>query len=209
MQTSKAQVLRARFSDLTLIQHITREGYDATRTAGSSIIEQGQAVSHMPILINGLVRVMRYDSSGKEILLYHVKAGETCAFTALALHSHRKSSITAICEDDSTMILIPTHAHEYWFGKFDQWKGFILSSLEQRFSEMLHVVDNLAFHSVQDRLFDLLKEKQRLHESSSLHITHQELADALNTSREVVSRMLKQMEREGMLELHRNQIKMH
>jgi CRP/FNR family transcriptional regulator len=207
MQTSKAQVLRARFSDLTLIQHIQREGVEATRIAGSTLVEQGHPVTHMPILINGLVRVMRFDSSGKELLLYHVKSGETCAFTALALHGHRKSSITAVCEDSSSVLLIPTHAHEYWFGKFDQWKSFILASLEQRFSDMLHVVDNLAFHSVQDRLIDLLKEKQRLHNSPKLHTTHQELADALNTSREVVSRMLKQMEREGVVELHRNEIK--
>lgn len=206
--SSKTNVLRSRFTDMTLIQQIQREGFEVTKGPGTVILEQGNQVTHLPILIQGVLKVMRFDESGREILLYHVKSGETCAFTALAVHSHRKSSVTAVCEDDCTMLLVPTHAHEYWFGKFEQWKSFILAALEQRFSELLHVVDNLAFHSVQERLVGLLQEKKRLHQTDSLHTTHQELADELSTSREVVSRMLKQLERDGKVELHRNQVKL-
>lgn len=204
----KADLIRSRFSDPGLSAGLLNECIEVVKPAGTILLDQGLPVSHMPILLHGLIKVLRFDRSGKELLLYYVKAGETCAFTALAVHTHRSSSITAICEETCTLLLVPAHAHEQWFSKFEAWKSFIFNALEKRFGELLLVVDHLAFHPVADRLYDLLAEKKRLFDTKMIHTTHQELADELNTSREVVSRILKQMEKAGRVELHRNQIRL-
>jgi CRP/FNR family transcriptional regulator len=200
--------LRSYFTDPALLDAIQKDGIDVHKLAGSIVLEQGASVSFLPIVRHGLLKVMRMDQNGKEILLYHVKAGETCAFTSFAMQTHRKSSVLAICEDATDVILIPAHSHEAWFTKYDAWKTFIVHSLEKRFIELLNVVDSLAFHSISERLQMLIREKARLHNSRVVHCTHQDLADELSTSREVVSRLLKQMERQGEVQLQRNAIKL-
>ena len=170
------------------------------------IIDIGQELKYVPLLIRGNIKVLREDSEGSELLLYVLESGDTCAMSLTCCMAKSVSKIRAIADEDTTVIMIPIDEMRVWFDTNDSWRSFILQSYQTRFDEMLETIDTLAFMKMDERLFKYLTDKVKLSASTDLEITHQEIAEDLHTSRVVVSRILKQLENEGKIELGRNKI---
>jgi len=173
---------------------------------GDYLIEIGQYIRQMPLLINGAIKILREDSNEGELLLYFLEKGDTCAMTLACCLGDTKSEIRAIAETKGTVAMIPVAKMEEWLGKYKSWRNFVFSSYNKRLSEMLSAIDNLAFMNMNERLLNYLKEKAKVNQSRIIANTHQEIAYELNTSRVVISRLLKALENEGIIKLNRNTI---
>lgn len=176
-----------------------------TLRADDWMVDIGDPILFMPLLLKGQLRILREDEEGHELLLYYIRPGETCAMSLTCCSGNAVSNIRAIAEDDSEMLLLPIQLIDEWTTKYPSFKTFILKTYQQRFEELLNTIDGIAFHNLDDRLMQLLKQKSEK-EGSELKTTHQELANQLNSSREVISRLLKQMERKGKIQMGRNKI---
>ncbi len=174
--------------------------------AGNIILEMGTYLKSIPLVVEGSIKVMREDSEGNEIFLYYVDAGNTCAMSLTCCLSYSQSKIRAIAEEDALLILIPVNLVEEWMQKYSSWKNFIMLTYSARFEELLRTIDLIAFKNMDMRLVHFLKEKSEIQNAKSLNITHQEIAYSLNSSREAISRLLKHLEKIGMIILHRNRI---
>jgi len=170
------------------------------------IIDIGQELNFIPLLIKGNIKVLREDDNGDELLLYVLESGDTCAMSLTCCMVKSVSKIRAIADESVTVIMIPIANMKLWFNSNESWRTFILQSYQVRFDEMLETIDTLAFMKMDKRLFKYLTDQVKLTASTSLAITHQEIAEDLNTSRVVISRLLKQLEREHKIELGRNKI---
>lgn len=170
------------------------------------IIDIGQELKYVPLLIKGNIKVLREDKEGSELLLYVLESGDTCAMSLTCCMAKSVSKIRAIADEDTTVVMIPIDQMRSWFNTNDSWRSFILQSYQIRFDEMLETIDTLAFMKMDERLFKYLTDKVKLSASTDLEITHQEIAEDLHTSRVVVSRLLKQLEKEERIALGRNKI---
>jgi CRP/FNR family transcriptional regulator len=170
------------------------------------IIDIGQELSYIPLLIKGNIKVLREDNDGNELLLYVLESGDTCAMSLTCCMAKSISKIRAIADEDATVIMIPIENMKKWFNTNESWRNFILQSYQIRFDEMLETIDTLAFMKMDERLFKYLTDKVKLSASTDLEITHQNIAEDLHTSRVVVSRLLKQLEKEQRIALGRNKI---
>ncbi|WP_282044398.1 Crp/Fnr family transcriptional regulator [Winogradskyella flava] len=170
------------------------------------IIDIGQDLNHIPLLINGNIKVLREDNDGNELLLYVLETGDTCAMSLTCCMAKSKSKIRAMADEDATVIMIPIINMRAWFNTNESWRNFILQSYQDRFDEMLETIDTLAFMKMDERLFKYLTNHVKLSGSTTLKVTHQEIAEDLHTSRVVISRLLKQLEKESKIQLGRNRI---
>ena len=173
----------------------------------TEILRLGQFVKQIPIVIQGSVKVIREDEDGKEILIYYIRKGESCALSFSAFLNNEQSQVKAVTTEETTLLAIPTQHIADWQKIYPSWQEFILKLYHHRFHEILATVDAIAFKKVDERLLHYLVEKKKIVNSDSFHITHQQIADDLGTSREVVSRLLKDLERKGMIQLGRNFLK--
>lgn len=189
-----------------LIEEISSIGIVKKFKSQDIIIDYGQELRHIPFLIEGAIKVLRQKESGDELLLYFLEEGDTCAMSLSCCISRTKSEIQAVAERDGTMILIPVEKMEEWLQKYNGWKSFVFESYENRFNEMLEAIDSLAFNNMHDRLFKHLKNKVLVVKSTTIDVTHQELARELNSSRVVISRLLKSLENEGKIKIYRNKL---
>ena len=190
-----------------LLQEINNVGTYKDIQEGFKLIEIGDYIKSMPLLIEGAIKIMREDDNGDELILYFIEQGDTCAMTLSCCLGSAKSEIRAIAETDTRLIMIPVQKMEEWLGKYKSWQRFVLQSYHNRMSELLEAVDTIAFLKMDERLFRYLKDKAMVNHNDVIQVTHQEIARDLHTSRVVVSRLLKSLENAGKIELHRNSIK--
>ena len=190
-----------------LIAEIENTGTFKEVEAGSAIIEIGDYVTGMPLLITGAIKVLREDEEGDELLLYFLERGDTCAMTLSCCMGRTKSEIRAVAETDTTFIMIPIEKMEEWTAKYKTWRNFVFESYHSRLSEMLDTIDALAFMNMDQRLMRYLRDKAKIKGDVDIQSTHQQIAYDLHTSRVVISRLLKKLEIDGKISLQRNQIK--
>lgn len=184
------------------------EDFGITKTfkEGEIILNENAYIRSIPIVKKGSLRVMRTDDEGKEILLYYIKPGESCIMSFLGGMHDDTSKIKAVAEEDSEILLIPIDKISLLIKEYPEWLDYIFRLYHKRFEELLEVVNAIAFKKVDERILQSLREKKKLTGSSEINTTHQQLADELGTARVVVSRLLKQLELEGMVKLSRNKI---
>jgi CRP/FNR family transcriptional regulator len=197
------------FSDLfnsELKKEITAAGYSKNFAAGSVILDMQSYVRTIPVVLSGSIKVIRTDEEGREILLYYITPGESCIVSILASMNSDTSKIRAVVEEDAEILLIPADKAREWIHRYPEWTDFIFNLYQKRFEELLDVVNAVAFQKIDTRLLHLLKQKCQLYQSKELSVTHQQLADELGITREATSRVLKQMEKNGILELSRHKI---
>jgi CRP/FNR family transcriptional regulator len=190
-----------------LIQEINNVGTYKDIPEGYKLIEIGDYIRSMPLLISGAIKILREDANGDELILYFIERGDTCAMTLSCCLGQSKSEIRAVAETDATLIMIPVQKMEEWLGKYKSWQKFILQSYHDRMSELLQAIDTIAFYKMDERLLRYLKDKAMVNHNETIHVTHQEIAQDLHTSRVVISRLLKKLTLNGQIELHRNNIK--
>lgn len=189
-----------------LIDEIAELGVIREIKQDDQLIEPGQYIKSMPLLLEGVIKVSRLDENGDELLLYFIEGGDTCAMTLNCCMQGSKSEIKATAEIDAKLIMIPLDKMEDWLVKYRSWRNFILNSYQTRLNEVLQTVDSIAFHNMDDRLLNYLQDKTKINHSETIHITHEEIAKDLHSSRVVISRLLKKMEVNGLVKLHRNSI---
>lgn len=173
---------------------------------GEIIMNENSYIRAIPIVLTGSIRVMRVDEEGREILLYYIRPGESCIMSFLGGIHSETSKVKAVAEEDVEILFIPIEKAGMLIKNNSEWLDYIFRLYHKRFEELLSVVNEVAFKKMDDRILHFLKEKQKLTGSNEIAITHQELSEELGTSRVVVSRLLKQMEGEGMVKLGRNKI---
>lgn len=175
---------------------------------GDILIDFGDYIKKMPLLIKGAIKILREDFDEGELLLYFIEKGDTCAMTMACCLGETKSEIRAVAETNGQLIMIPIYKMEEWLGKYKSWRNFVFNSYNSRLKEMLTAIDNLAFLNMDERLLNYLAEKSKINKSKFIHNTHQEIAYDLHTSRVVISRLLKALENNGQIRLHRASIEL-
>lgn len=189
-----------------LLEAILKVAQYKTFKADDYLIEIGDAIQSMPLLIEGAIKILREDENGDEFLLYFLERGDTCAMTMTCCMGNHKSKIRAIAETNGSMFMIPVEKMEEWLTKFRTWRNFVFESYTIRLNEMLEAIDTLAFKNLDERIFKYLSDKVKVLGTTEITNTHQEIASELHTSRVVVSRLLKGLEINGKIKLHRNKI---
>ncbi|WP_456421253.1 Crp/Fnr family transcriptional regulator [Lutibacter sp.] len=189
-----------------LIEEIIDSGIHRNIQSGGILIDIGDNMTHVPLILNGAVKIIREDENGHEIALYFLKKGDTCAISFVNCIHRSKSMFRGITEKETEGIFIPVEKVDDWLKKYETWRHFIIDSYHMRLIEMVESIDTLAFSKLDDRLHKFLTDKVKIMKNNVLIITHQEIADDLNTSRVVVSRLLKQLENEGKIKIRRNRI---
>lgn len=208
MMNRLSKTLRDHFPNLQsseVVNGIVQSGKLERIEEGDYLIDIGSPIKSIPMIVSGSVKVMREDANGRELLLYYLKAGETCAMSLTCCMEGRKSEIRAVANEPVQMIVIPAHLMEAWMTHRD-WRAFVMNTYAKRFDELLDTIDSIAFHNMDERVESYLRNRSSSSGSAILDVSHQQIAQDLNTSREVVSRLLKQMEKRGMLILGRSKI---
>ncbi|MDE0560619.1 Crp/Fnr family transcriptional regulator [Algoriphagus sp. NF] len=194
------------FTDPKLLEKLIEKGQIMRLEPGKILMEPGKFVKMVPIVLEGSIKIMRMDEDGKELFLYYLDAGETCALSLTCCSAARPSEIKAVVEEPTVLIGVPINVHEQLTDEFKQWKDFVSSTYQSRFQELLIALDAVAFRRMDERLMRYIVTKMKQHKTNELHTTHQEIANELGTSREVISRLLKQLEKKKWIELGRNVI---
>lgn len=189
-----------------LITEIERNGVLKFVKEGDIIMDIDDYITAMPLLLEGAIKILREDKEGNEMLLYFLERGDTCALTLSCCLGQTKSEVRAVAERDTSFIMIPVTKIEDWTAKYKSWRNFVFESYHSRLTEMLETIDTLAFMNMDERLLRYLQDKAKINQSETLQVTHQQVAYDLNTSRVVISRLLKKLEMEGKILLQRNHI---
>ncbi|WP_445664309.1 Crp/Fnr family transcriptional regulator [Fodinibius sp. AD559] len=184
-------------SDLGITKHFN---------PGDTIVTEDAPVRSIPIVISGSVKVMQSDDTYKEMVLYYLRPGETCIMSFLAGLYHDTSKVKAVAEEESEVLFIPIDKVHGLIREHPEWLNYILQIYHKRFEDLLDVVDAVAFKRMDERLLQFLEKRSEVMETDTLTMTHDQLAQELGTAREVISRLLKKMESEGLVKLGRNKI---
>lgn len=193
------------FSDKELLAEIARQSRVKHLVKDELLIKPGDEILFIPIILKGSIRILRQGDDDKEIFLYHLYPGQTCAMSLTCCQAGRKSMIKAITEVDSEILQVPVKASEEWF-KFPEWKAYISNNYSNRFAELLQVIDIIAFQNMDKQLLHYLEERSKALNTRMLDVTHQQIADELHAHREAISRLLRVMEDKQLVKLGRNSI---
>lgn len=196
------------FFEDALLNEIEHIGVYKSIKANTILIHIGDSITSIPLLLSGAIKILREDEEGDELLLYYLEKGETCSVTMTCCMGEKRSEIKAITEVDTELIMIPVSKMEEWSAKYKTWRNFVFNSYNDRLNELLETINNIAFKKMDERLLDYLSEKNRVTKNNKIHITHQQIAYDMHTSRVVISRLLKKLEKLGNVKLHRNYIEL-
>ena len=191
-----------------LLEAIEEEGVVHYFEAGATLIRTGQYIKSTLLVTKGKLKVYREDDDGNEFFMYYLLPGQACAISLICATRSKQSQIMAKAIEDSEVLMIPLSLMNSWMAKYKNWYEFVISTYRNRFEEILEVVDNIAFRAMDERLEFHLNRMRETTGSADLKLSHQEIASDLNTSREVISRLLKKMEQRGLVKLHRNHIEL-
>ncbi len=188
-----------------LYNEIAEHGTIKEVKAGETLLKVGQTIRSTMLIIDGLVKLYREDDEGKEFFIYHLNPGQACSLSMVCAAKHETSEVLAKALTDATLLAIPLEFMDQWMSKYKSWYQFVITSYRNRFEELLKTIDAIAFTGMDERLeYYLKKQVEKL--GINLKITHQQIANDLNSSREVISRLLKKMEAKGWLTIHRSSI---
>ncbi|GAB3030297.1 Crp/Fnr family transcriptional regulator [Spirosoma pulveris] len=201
------ETLHGRFEYL-LLQELVEVGQFRRVTVGSYLIRPGEYIRFVPFIIRGAVKIMRPDQEGREALLYYLGGMDACAMSLTCCLGSKRSEITAVVEEETELIAIPVEKVDEWLCRYSTWKQFVFQTYQKRFDDLLMTIDEVIFHKLDERLLAYLQKKIASCQCTVLNITHEEIARELATSREVISRLLKQLEKNGQIRLMRNKITM-
>ncbi len=195
------------FSDKKLLDEINRYTRIKSVPKDFTLIRPGDEIVFLPIVRKGVLRIVRQGSDGRDIFLYHLYPGQTCAMAINCCQSHKKSMVKAIAEDDTEVLQVPVNQIEEWF-KYPEWKAYVNNTYSTRFAELIEVIDLIAFSSMDKQVLHYLEERAKATNTKALYITHQQIADELHTHREAISRLLRTMEQKELVKLGRNTIEL-
>lgn len=171
-------------------------------------VDLGDFPKWIPLVTKGAIKVSRVDNEGGEIFLYYLYPGQTCAMTLNCCMVDKPSEVRAVAEAGTEFIALPRKSLPQWMMEFEEWRQFTLEAYNERYENLLATVDAIAFQKLDERLIGLLRDKSIALGSTSVEVTHKRLAEELHSSREVISRLLKQLEKLGKVSLKRNKVEL-
>ena len=190
--------------DSRLVQEFNRRAFHAHFPAGREIFAEGDRVEGIALIISGVVRVYKISDSGREITLYRFGEGESCVITANAIINVGDFPAIAVVEQEAEAVMIPADAFLDWIDRYEEWRHFIFSLNAQRLISVMEIVDQVAFQRMDRRIAAFLLERADI--ENPIPVTHQEIANDLGSSREVVSRLLEDFSARGMVRLSRGEV---
>ena len=200
------EVLQNAGFEPALINEIVTAGRSKKVSAGEVLIDPKSQSDVMPLVLTGTLKILRQDKEGQEVFLYFLEGGETRAMSITCCLEGQRSAFVVVAEEDATLWMIPIHLLDEWIVAYRSFRRFVFSSYQTRFDELLNTIDSVVFLKMDQRLYKYLLDKKQASGSYVINKTHNQIANELNTSRVVVSRLLKQLEREGKIEQYRNRI---
>ncbi len=189
-----------------LIKEMALVGQIRKVKKGNTMIDIGNNITHIPLILDGAISVINEDKDQNEYLLYYLEIGDSCAMTMSCCLGGKKSEIRALVEKDAEVVMFPVSKMEDWLIKYRSWRIFVFQNYEAVMSEMLEAIDTLAFHNMEERLYKYIRDKVLVLETSTLEITHHQIAKDLSTSRVVISRLIKKLALDHKIKSTRNSI---
>jgi CRP/FNR family transcriptional regulator len=196
------------FDQLNLVEELADNCMLLQLQANAEILHENIYINTIPLVIEGTVKVSRIDNNGREVFLYYIKEGQSCAMTLTSFLRQEKSKVRAKTMEPSKLLTIPSNIVYNLNKKYPSWQQFVINTFSQRFEEMIQTIEGVVFSNMQERIINHLKKRAENQQSNAIIISHQEIATDLATSREVISRLLKQIEKEGLIRLSRNKIEL-
>jgi CRP/FNR family transcriptional regulator len=194
------------FLEKELISEISEVSSLFNLKADQSILGEGDYIKSFPMVLEGCLRVVRLSDDGNELLLYYLNQGEICSMALTCCMGLQKSNIKMIAEGDSIVLTIPVDKPENWMSEYKSWKEFMMYSYRMRFDELLDTIDSIAFMKLDERLIRFFEERYKSTGETIFNGTHQDIALQLNTSREVITRLLRNLERKNLVITERNSV---
>jgi CRP/FNR family transcriptional regulator len=192
------------FLEKELLQEIREKGVRKIFGANEPLIREGQFISSFPLIIKGMIRISRTNDDGNELLLYYLKENEVCAMSLTCCMTNLTSNVMAVAEEETEAMMLPVSLLDKWMLEYPSWRQFVMQTFQSRFRELIETIDSIAFLKLDERLVKYFIDRYQKSGNPTFSGTHQELALQLNTSREVVSRLLKKLEKDGKIGLSRN-----
>lgn len=193
------------FKDPILQDALEREAVHRKVSTGGVLIHAGDRITHIPIVVSGSLRILARNEEGQERFLYHIMPGESCAMSMACCTGYNESNVVAIVEEDAELLMVPVHCMEEWMAN-PEWRRFVSSTQTQRFTELLETIEVIAFSRLDDQLWAYLVKRVQATGDHTLKVTHQQIAQELNSPREVITRLLHQLAQRGRVELARGAI---
>jgi len=208
IESSEFRKVYASMFEPALLQEIEEKSMVFSAKEGQGLIQMGQPIKVVPMMLSGTLKVSRENEEGQELVLYYVRSGEGCAMTFSCGMMAQTSQVKGTAEEDLSMLCVPVAAMEEWMHKYPSWKKFVIGTIVSEYMDIIKIVDDVTFKKTDERLVNYLRAKSKLTGSSLINLSHQQIADELGTNRVVISRLLKKLENEKRLLLFRNQIKL-
>jgi CRP/FNR family transcriptional regulator len=177
-------------------------------SAGEVIMRTGQYIKNTVLVLSGSIKIYREDDDGGEFFMYYLQPGQACAISMICATKSETSQIMAKVVEDAKLVMVPLPLMDKWMMQHRSWYEFVIDTYRSRFEEVLEVINSIAFKAMDERLEFYLKRHKEACGCNDLKLSHQEIATELNTSREVISRLLKKLEQRGQLKLYRNHIEL-
>lgn len=191
-----------------LFELIEKNAVERSFNAGDVIMRTGQYIKSAVLVLEGQIKIYRENPEGGEFLMYYLGPGQACAVSMICALQSQTSEIMAKAEEDTQVLMVPVQLMDEMMSKYKSWYQFVIQTYKSRFDELLSVVDDIAFRNMDERLEFYLKRHAERTNKKNIELSHQQIADDLNSSREVISRLLKKMEQRNLLKLHRNMIEL-
>ncbi len=171
--------------------------------AGTTILSVAQPIRTVMMVLDGVVKLYQEDGEGDEYFVYHIEPGQACAVSMVCAYKQEKSMVTAKAVTDVIMLTVPLDYMDKWLQRYKSWHYFVIKTYRSRYEELLRTVSEIAFRNMDERLEFYLKRQVKQF-GNHVKLTHQDIANDLNSSREVISRLMKKMEKNGLISIHRN-----
>jgi CRP/FNR family transcriptional regulator len=195
------------FAEPGFTDELLEHGKLMSLNKGDVIVRDGQYVKFLPIVLSGAIRVYQ-QKEDREILLYYVKAGETCTMSLAAAYFNNKSTSHGVVTEPTEVLVFPAGLIEEWQLKYTSWNRYVLNMFRHRYDQMVSAFEGVAFDPVNVRVMEYLKSESAKGADKSITISHQQLAHELGTTRVVISRILKEFERQKKIKLYRGRIEL-
>ncbi|WP_298392376.1 Crp/Fnr family transcriptional regulator [Hydrotalea sp.] len=191
-----------------LLQEIEANSILKTIPADEILIRTGQYIKSALLVVEGTLKIFRENEDGGEFLMYYLQPGEACAISLVCASKMEASKVMVKSVEESVIMMVPIQLMDQWMSKYKSWYYYVLETYRNRFEELLLLIDHIAFRNMDERLIFYLKRYSKAHKSNQINLSHQQIADELNSSREVISRLLKKLEQKKLLSLSRNTIEL-
>ena len=191
-----------------LIALIEKEAVFKQFKPGETILRTGQYIKSTAIVLEGKIKIYRENADGGEFLMYYLGPGQACAVSMICALQSQTSEVMAKAEEDTEILMVPVQLMDDMMHTYKSWYQFVIQTYRGRFDELLTVVDNIEFRNLDERLEFYLKRHANITGKKTIDLSHQQIADDLNSSREVISRLLKKMEQRNLVRLSRNMIEL-